>query len=386
MKILYMSQLFYPLVYGGGEYAFYLWAREFAKRGHEIKVITQRVKGLPKKETIEGIEIHRVGKAIDYSNKLNLNFLDNITYVLSSAKLSLKLSKWADIIHANTYIPVIGGSVSYIIRKKPLIVSVHDVYLLGREKFWKNWSSQKGVSKLSSFLGPITEKFVLKLPKTINLTGSTASVRDLIDVGIDKKKIRRIPYAIELKDFGGKKLKTENFILCISRLVFYKNVEIVIKAMQKFPDLKLVIVGDGPQKEELQKLASDSGISGNITFKGKISHEEKVKLFKKCLFLAQPSLVEGFGITIIEAFACEKPVLASRVAPMTELVKTEITGYTANPYDENEWAEKIEILARNKKLREQLGKNGRKFVEENFTIEKIADSLEKLYSKLQKTN
>ncbi len=70
MKILFVSQLYPPLVYGGGEYIFSKWAEELVKKGHKVTVITQNLKGSPKNEKINGVNVLRVGPKIEYKNRI----------------------------------------------------------------------------------------------------------------------------------------------------------------------------------------------------------------------------------------------------------------------------------------------------------------------------
>jgi glycosyltransferase involved in cell wall biosynthesis len=85
------------------------------------------------------------------------------------------------------------------------------------------------------------------------------------------------------------------------------------------PEAKLVIVGEGPLKGNLVEEAKD--LKENILFTGIISHSEKVKLIKSPKFMVFPSLIEGFGIAIIEGFACSKPVIVANVGPPSDTVK-----------------------------------------------------------------
>ena len=82
--------------------------------------------------------------------------------------------------------------------------------------------------------------------------------------------------------------------------------------IKKVPDAKLVIVGEGPMRSKWEKQVKDNNLEDNIEFKGFITDKNKIELLSKCSALVFPSLVEGFGLVVLEAFAMKKPVLACR--------------------------------------------------------------------------
>lgn len=391
MKILYLCQLYPPLLYGGGEYIFYEWAKELVKKGNECFVITQRIEGTKEREVIDGINVIRVGPKITYKGALySIGAFGNFGYFLNSFFKGMKIVKEQkiDIIHSNTFLPAFSGYLISKLTKIPHIVTVHDVYLLQQKEFWKKWSSQPEVSFLVSKLGPLIEKLILNMKYSAIHTVSKTSKRDILKVS-KKNKVIIVPNGIDLKKYDEiKSKKKKNQFIYIGRHVFYKNLETVIRAMalvaNKIPDAKLIVVGDGPMRNKWENLARYLKLENNISFVGRVSHQEKVKLLKESQFLVMPSLIEGFGIVVIEAFACKIPVIASNVMPLPELVKDEENGYLVPPFGIKEWYEKIIKLLENEKLCERMGKKGRKLVEENYTIQKIAEDVLKMYNKVIK--
>ncbi len=385
MKIVYLTQLFYPIVYGGGEYEFYLWAKYFAKLGHDVHVITQKVLGAPDFEIIDGIKVHRVGKAIKYEGRLAVGALENLSYLYGAIKRGLSLSKDANVIHANTYTPAIAGSFIHKFSGKPYIVTIHDVYFAGRKDFWNSWSKQESMSKTNSILGPLIEKIVVKLPSTLIHTVSDASKSDIVNLGAKPEKIRIVPNGINLGDFKSKSIKEKQQIIFVGRLVFYKNLEVVISALANikkvYPKIKLLIVGDGPHRKALEKLTADLNLKEDVIFKGRVSHAEKVILLHESLLAVQPSTVEGFGISIIEAFACGKPVVVSDVPPLSELVANGVNGYTAHPHKEEEWSRNILALIKNKSFAEKIGERNLADARK-YSIEHTAKFMLEIYSSL----
>jgi len=388
MNILYFCQLYPPAIYGGGEYIFFQWAKELAKRGHKVYVITQRLVGERDFEIIEGVRVYRVGPAIKYGGLLPLGVFENFGYIIGAIMKGITLisKNKINILHSNTYAPVLAGQACAIIFRRNHIITVHDVYFSMIKDFWDKWASQVSVGSLTAKIGPFIEKFVLKLPATVFHTVSETSKHDLYMCGLQKVVV--IPNGINLQDYdsiSATKVNTHQAIF-IGRLVFYKNLDTVIRAMEnvvaKIPNSKLIVIGDGPMLSSMERLTKNLGLAGNVIFKGRISHEEKVKLLKKSSFLVLPSLVEGFGIVLLEAFACSKPVLVSQVKPLTEIVENDKYGYVIPPFNVDAWAEKMIYLFNDSNKATEMGICGRKELEKSYIIPKVVDKLEELYSKI----
>jgi glycosyltransferase involved in cell wall biosynthesis len=143
----------------------------------------------------------------------------------------------------------------------------------------------------------------------------------------------------------------------------------------------LIIVGDGPYRNQLQKESED--ISSNVVFTGRIDHKEKVKEIHSSCFLVFPSLYEGFGIAVIEGFACKKPVLVSDVQPLSDIIVDDYTGYTISPLDVDAWADKIIFLLKSETKRNEMAKNAFNDFIAKYQIQETITKLENLYASAQ---
>jgi glycosyltransferase involved in cell wall biosynthesis len=390
MKILYISQLFYPALYGGGEYIFYHWARELVRRGHDILVITQRLQGTADEEMVKGMRIFRVGSAIELKRTFPTGIRADLLFLLGALRKGTFLlrNNQIDIIHSNTYIPVIAGQFLASWFKKPHIVSYHGVYMTSQEDFWKKWSEQKGVSRTSKFLGPLLEKFIAKLPATRYHTVSESSRNDLLSLGI-KKEVVVIPNGIDQEDYECSEVRKEpHTCIYVGRLVFQKNIETIVRAsksvVEVIPDAKLIIVGDGPMRENLEKLTASLSLGNNVLFMGRVSHEQKVRLIRQSSFLVLPSLVEPFGIAILEAFACSKPVIVSNVSPLSDLVEESMAGFTVSPIDVEQWSRKMLWFFQNPNKTDLMGEMGLQKVLSKYSIRRVVDELEVMYETVRR--
>ncbi|MBX9782802.1 MAG: glycosyltransferase family 4 protein [Chitinophagaceae bacterium] len=135
-------------------------------------------------------------------------------------------------------------------------------------------------------------------------------------------------------DYGEGNTIREDFFLFAGRLSFEKGAEIMLQSFSQLPHIKLVVAGDGPEKE---RLATKFGSSTNITFVGKKPAEEIISLMQRCKALIFPSIwYEGQPYTILEAFATGTPVIASKLGAMESLIKHELNGLHFTPGNSNE--------------------------------------------------
>jgi len=265
---------------------------------------------------------------------------------------------------------------------KPHIMTIHDVFSLYDKDFSKKWSQQTNVSKTSSILIPFFEKLLVHFRHNVIHTVSDATKDDLKKLG-EKKPIYVIENSIE--SFSSNSNTVNPFqIIHVGRLVFYKNLEVVLKTIplikQKIPKIKLVIVGDGPYKENLKSLIKKLGINDNVDLKGYLGTQEKIQLISQSMALVFPSLVEGFGLVILEAFSQRRPVIVSNVRPLSDIVQNNETGFVLDPHDEKAWAESIIKILQNPDLADKMGEKGKKILDTKYTMNSIYEKLVKMYN------
>ncbi len=170
-------------------------------------------------------------------------------------------------------------------------------------------------------------------------------------------------------------------VLSVGRLVARKGFDISIKAVAELKrrgqKVRLVIVGDGPERKRLEKLADELEVAEAVVFAGAAPARELAALYAACdvMVMAPKSLgadVEGFGIVYLEANLFGKPAIGSRAGGVPEAVLHEQTGLLVQPGDALELAEAIERLIKDPALRDRLGHNGRRRVLREFTWPKQA--------------
>lgn len=172
-------------------------------------------------------------------------------------------------------------------------------------------------------------------------------------------------------------------LLFVGRLEKQKSVETLLKAVsyirEKTPklDFEVIIVGDGSLKEQLIRLTKDLNIEDIITFTGK--QQNVNSYYKKSNIFVLPSIWEGFGIVILEAFSAKLAVIASDIEGPSELIQNNKNGILFKPKNFIQLAEKMQLLIENKTLRESLAKEGYNTFTENFHIDTYVKRLEELY-------
>jgi glycosyltransferase involved in cell wall biosynthesis len=397
LEILYLLQIISPTV-GGGEALFHNFAKSMMQKGHRVNIICYELKvsgstdlkrpGLDMSDLEkEGANIYKVKPAIEDKGGVLLSYSQQFGYIFNAFRKGLQILRRGkiDIIHANTYTPVIPAFLLGKMYRIPVISTVHHVAL----GHWKLWASQAAVRGSTSFIGPLYEKFILKLPVDAVHVVSCSTKIDLLKVN-PNAKTNVIYNGIDLgesidtnKENG---VNDQRFILYIGRLVVTKNLEVVILAFERvartFPDAKLIIVGDGPMRTPWEDLTKKIGLSENIIFMGHISTGIKNELLRSCTALVLPSKLEGFGRVIIEAFGTSKPVLVADTKVESEIVDDGIDGFLIPPDDVEGWASKIEYLFSNKERCLAMGRNGRDKVEKKFDLNLISNKLEEFYKQL----
>jgi glycosyltransferase involved in cell wall biosynthesis len=172
-------------------------------------------------------------------------------------------------------------------------------------------------------------------------------------------------------------------LICVGRLSPEKGqaglLQAVAAVARDIPDLKLVIVGDGPDRGALDALVRDLNLPDQVTFAGRLSEQDTLREIAASDILVLPSFMEGLPIVLMEAMAVGVPVIASRVAGIPELVTDGESGLLFTPSDWSELAKCIETLSTSVESRARIGRAGQETVERDFDIAQSATNLRKLF-------
>jgi len=226
------------------------------------------------------------------------------------------------------------------------------------------------------------------ISKCSHLIAITEQVKRIYSKLLGEDKISVIPLGVDTNLFrpNEERTKEEFEVLFTGSLYPLKGIEYLIKSMKHVictqKRVKLRIVGEGPEKERLKSLAGKLGLKDKVIFEGFVPHDKIVKYYQNCDVFCFLTLGEPFGIAILEAMACGKPVIASKIGGPAEIVKDAETGFLVNPRDTEAIAERIIRLIKDGKLRKKMGRKARKIVVEKYSLEKISEEYHKLYRSL----
>lgn len=290
-----------------------------------------------------------------------------------------------DLMHLHVWNPA-SGRYGYFAAKKinvPLIVTEHDPFQLG---WLKNEIKKKGLKYVQKII-TVSQNNADLLKKIY------PEYRDRVFVihnGIDVTKW--LSQLLRKSPEERRKIKEEIFqaaldtliIITVAELHERKGLKYLISAtadlVKKFSNIKLVIIGRGGEKNNLEDLSENLGINDRVIFLGQ---RKNIAIFlKNSDIFALPSLREAFGMVNLEAMITGLPVVASRVGGISEVVENGKTGFLMEPGNSKNIALTLEKLIIDEKLREKFGQNGKKRVIENFDAKIMAENYQKIYQNL----
>jgi len=321
MNILFVLENYLPHI-GGVEILFKNLCEGLIKLGHEVSIVTHKLKNTKKFEIINGVKIYRVNC-----------FYSRYWFTFLSIPLIFKLSKKVNLIHTTIFNSVFPSWIVAKILKKPKILTVHEVWV-------SKWEKLTEMSWINAKLHSILERMIYLLNFDKYITISDSTTKQLINIGKDKSKIFKIYPGINYqhwnpKKYNGNKIRKKlklknNFIYLFSgRPGTSKGLEYLIKAAplisKKIPSSKLLaIVSKDPsykkQYQKILKLIKKLKLKNKIILHAPVSYSELPNYIKAANCVVIPSLAEGFGFAAIEACTMKKPVIASNTASLPEVI------------------------------------------------------------------
>lgn len=199
-------------------------------------------------------------------------------------------------------------------------------------------------------------------------------------------KVVSIPNGVEIERYTPN-YSDEGYIYFAGRLVKQKGLQYLIKAYSMLSSelqnrFGLAISGFGQEKENLEALVSKLGIKNKITFLPWLSNSDFIKKIASSSVYVMPSLYEGLPVALLEAMALGKPVVASDISGIQEVITHGKDGFLFETGNVSELKKYLELLLESSELRREIGKNARKTIEEKYTFAKVADQYIALFNKL----
>jgi len=237
-----------------------------------------------------------------------------------------------------------------------------------------------------AFMVPLwRELFVSSFSECDAFIVAYEAARKLYSKLISQKKIAVIPYGVDLNTFKFSTPPKNYDILFVGNLIERKGLDYLIRAMLKikkeFPDAKLHIVGDGPQRIRLEALSERLRLQRNVIFHGRVNKDGLLHGYKNCRVFCHPSLSEGFCHVILEAMASGRPVVSTKTFGSC-MVEDGKTGFLVPIRDVDSLAEKILDLLNDYELTVKMALNAREKVEKEYDLVKMIEKYYKLYESI----
>ena len=378
-RILVFAGFFYPHI-GGSVQVIHELSKRLVKRGCEIDIITCNVENVLSYEELDGIRIYRLP---------SWNVLGG-TYPIPKPTLTTFRTLWRrlkgphDMVFTFTrfFITSFMGFTISKLKKKSLIhtelgsrhsvVSNKMVDLISKtydhtigslivRSAWKNIGNSNATCDFIRHLG----------------ANETIVIHNGIDTNIFRKKNTNLREKLSLED--------SVVITFVGRLIYAKGVHDLISVFadieREVNNVKLLIVSDGPYRQELERLAEKT-CKKKILFLGRKTREEIVEILSITDIFVNPSYSEGLPTSVLEAAAIGLPIVATDVGGTSEIVENYKTGLIVPPGDIKLLKEKIFELIKDKNSRENLGENAHKVIKEKFDWNIITKKYESVYEEV----
>jgi glycosyltransferase involved in cell wall biosynthesis len=356
MKITILVNLFPPKWLAGTEIATYHMAEHLAQRGHEVHVITSLDEGLPEVSCERGFHIHRLPR-------IEIRFIGGLVFWADIIRELRKIKP--DIVHAQSLIIGMPALFSNKLLKIPYVIYGRgsDVYLPG----WLTKLTAKTILKNASAVIALTE----------HMKGAMQALysRDVVVV----------PNGINLGKDTGRQSEGGNpgkRVLFVGRLHPVKGIRYLLGAMsivhRDMPGAKLILVGDGEERELLESLTDSLGLRECVEFAGRVPHERVQDYMNQAEVFVLPSLSEGFPVTILEAMACGLPVVATRVGGIPDILEDGTNGYLVDAMNQEQIAEALLKFLRDEELWKGVSDKNREAAEK-YRWDTVAAILEGVY-------
>ena len=381
MRIVIIISRYYPYI-GGAEVFAQKVAEYLVKKGHEVDIITMvRDKGLSKFENINNVMIHRIREG-------KFGFLSFIICLLHLVWYILKMDKSRDydLIHSvGDGIPSYVGTLIKKLKRKPHLITIQGGNIAPG---FKNNLSGKILKRLQKWSFKNADSIHV-ISRKLYQQVQELNAHDVVIIpnGVDAQVFKPMDKAALRKMHGFS--QDEKIIISVARLIPRKGIDYLIKAtalvLEHLPNVRLIIVGDGTHRAELEKLIEQLKLGDVAKIIGLISHNQIPEYLNLADVFVIPSLYEPLGIVTIEAMACGVPVIGSNVDGIPDVIEDGKNGILVPPADEKQLADALLTLLQDEKLRNRYAQEGLKTVKDKFLWETVLMKIEQEYNKCTKS-
>ena len=385
MKILILTWEYPPRIVGGIARVVHDLSKRLIKDGHEVHVVTYREGNLPEFENDKGVKVHRVDNYMINPN----NFIDwimqmNFNLIAKANELIAKEGNF-DVIHAHDWLVAYAAKTLKNSYNIPLVATIHAT------EAGRNSGIHDEVQRYIN-----DTEWLLTYEASEVLVNSNYMKNELQRLfGLPYEKINVVPNGVNLTTFNNVErdydfrrkyaLDNEKIILFMGRLVYEKGIQHLIAAMPKilsrYHDSKLIVAGKGGMLDELKAQVRNLNIENKVYFTGYLDSKQVCKMYKAADVSVFPSTYEPFGIVALEAMLAGVPTVVSDVGGLNEIVEHRVNGmksYAGNP---NSIADSILELLFNPQLCNNVVKQAKLKVKNEYNWTKIAQDTHFVYQK-----
>lgn len=373
MKIAFIYDAAYPWVKGGAERRIYELSTRLLKRGHEVHWYSIAWWWEERKLMdieMDGIKLHGVSKPKPLYTEDRRSIKEAIFFSLHIIKPIMK--ERFDVVDCQGF-PFFSSFVCkfhQVIGRSKMVITLHEVW----GDYWYEYLGRAGI------FGKLVERSMLALTDRF-ITVSQKTERDLQAIKTtDKSHV--VPNGIDLKQITDVNPAETGFeLLFAGRLIKEKKVDLLLRSLPEvlrtYPDIKCMVVGDGPERSRLEGLCIELELTATVEFAGFMEgYNELIGIMKSSEVFILPSEREGFGMVVVEANACGTPVVVVDY-PMNaakDLVHEGRNGYISKP-DPEDLAQTIIKTLKNRKKMVEISKS----MSRNYDWDRIVDELEDVY-------
>ena len=281
-----------------------------------------------------------------------------------------------DLVHAHTRITQVMAFWIHCLTRKPFVTTAHGFYKrrLGR-RILPAWGEQ--VVAISQPVGTHLRSTFHVPEDRIQVVYNGVDLEDLVN------RFSKYNFRDVRREYG---ISEDALVVGVTaRLVPDKGHEHLIRAAKalefEIPSLRLLIVGDGRYRKYLERLGGKLGLKDKIFFAGNLKDVLK-PLAAMNVFVLPAVWREGFGLSIVEAMACQKPVIVTNIWALNTLIQDQVNGILVEPRSAGDLARAIRLVLKDEALRERIGRAGQETARNSFSLDRMVLELEAVYEEV----
>jgi glycosyltransferase involved in cell wall biosynthesis len=388
-RVYIAPETFLPLV-GGSERQAFLQSKYLRAQGIEASIITLHFqRDCPAYEVLEGVPVLRVaGRILAWHDYLP-GTLRRLCYLWALLVLGWQLWRRRhcyDLLHVFQLSPfTLPALLVCRLARKPLLIAMRcDVPLPKGDRRVRSWAGLDGLVRLGE-TGLRVLNRQLRLVQAHIVVLSNHMRETLERSGIDGACIHVIPNGVDITHFvpQSEQEEQERTVVCVAKFRHQKGIDVLLCAWSlligQFSQARLILVGDGPLFASLQRLTEELGITTSVEFAGFCS--DVARQYQRGRIAVLPSRWEGMPNALLEAMACGRACIATRVSGSEDLLYGEC-GILVEPEDRDGLVSALRLLLTKPELAQRYGQAARRRIEEGYSFERIMDRHIELYDEL----